>query len=103
MFFVRTFVDSIIAFPVSDTLPQPLWITNAKFGYDINSAQIAEKDGVVYYGTKNGLLLALDSSTGNILWKHKTGVTILNTVFPLNSKEVLLNDFDGKTILIKTK
>ena len=102
-FFVRTMRDSIIAFPVSETLPEPLWITNAKFGYDINSAQLSEKDGVLFYGTKNGLLLALNSSTGKILWEHKVGVTIINTVKPLDSKRVLLNDFDGRTILIEKK
>ncbi|OGU70141.1 MAG: hypothetical protein A2V93_05795 [Ignavibacteria bacterium RBG_16_34_14] len=100
-FFVKTIQDSIIAFPVSKTLPEPLWITNAEFGYDINSAQLVEKDGVLFYGTKNGLLIALNSSTGKILWKHKIGVTIINTVTPLDSKRVLVNDFDGKTILIE--
>ncbi len=103
-FFVRTMRDSIIAFPVLSNkaeAPQPLWITNAGFGYDINSAQLAEKDGVLFYGTKNGLLIALDSSTGKILWEHKIGVTIINTVKPLNSKKVLLNDFDGKTVLVE--
>jgi outer membrane protein assembly factor BamB/predicted phosphohydrolase len=102
-FFVRTMRDSIIAFPVSETLPEPFWITNVNFGYDINSAQIAEKDGVLFYGTKNGLLLALNSSTGKILWEHKVGVTIINTVVPLNSHEVLLNDFDGRTILVEAE
>ena len=100
-FFVRTMNDSIIAFPVSETQPEPLWITNAEFGYDINSAQLVEKDGVLFYGTKNGLLIALDSSTGKILWEHKVGVTIINTVTPLDSKRVLLNDFDGRTILVE--
>lgn len=102
-FFVRTMKDSIIAFPISKTLPEPLWVTNAKFGYDINSAQLTEKDGVLFYGTKNGLLLALNSSTGKILWEHKIGVTIINTVNPLDSKRVLMNDLDGKTILIETE
>jgi outer membrane protein assembly factor BamB len=102
-FFVRTMRDSIIAFPTSNTLPEPLWITNAKFDYDINSAQLVEKDGVLFYGTKNGLLIALDSLTGEILWKHKVGVTIINTVTPLDSKRVLLNDLDGKTMLIEAE
>ena len=102
-FFVRTMRDSIIAFPVSETLPKPLWINNAGFGYDINSAQLAEKDGVLFYGTKNGLLLALNSLTGKILWEYKVGVTIINTVRPLDSTHVLLNDFDGRTILVESK
>jgi outer membrane protein assembly factor BamB/predicted phosphodiesterase len=99
--FVRTMRDSIIALPVRGTEPEPLWITNAEFGYDINSAQLVEKNGVLFYGTKNGLLLALDSSDGKILWKYKIGVTVINTVTPLDSKRVLLNDLDGKTTLIE--
>jgi glucose dehydrogenase len=95
--------DSIIAFPISATLPEPLWITNAEFDYDINSAQLVEKDGVLFYGTKNGLLISLDSLTGEILWKHKVGVTIINTVTPLDSKRVLLNDLDGKTMVIEAE
>ena len=47
-FFVRTMQDSIIAFPISEILPEPLWITNADFGYDINSAQLVEKNGVIF-------------------------------------------------------
>ncbi len=101
-FFVRTMRDSIIAFPISSTQPEPLWATNAEFDYDINSAQLVEKDGVLFYGTKNGLLIALDSSSGKILWKHKVGNTIINTVTPLSSGKVLLNDLDGRTILIET-
>jgi outer membrane protein assembly factor BamB len=100
-FFVRTMRDSIIAFDVSETLPAPSWVTDVQFGYDINSAQLIEKNSVLFYGTKNGLLIALDSSTGEILWKHKVGVTIINTVTPLDSKTVLLNDLDGRTILIE--
>jgi outer membrane protein assembly factor BamB len=102
-FFVRIMRDSIIAFDVSETLPEPLWITDVQLGYDINSAQLVEKDGLLFYGTKNGLLIALDSSTVEILWQHKIGVTILNTVTPLNSKQVLLNDLDGKTVLVEAE
>jgi len=84
-------------------MPEPLWVTDMQFGYDINSAQLVEKDSVLFYGTKNGLLIALNSSTGDILWKHKAGVTILNTVTPLDSNSVLLNDLDGKTMLIEAE
>jgi len=101
--FVRTMRDSIIAFPSSPTLPEPLWITNVGFGYDINSAQHVEKDGVLFYGTKNGLLIALDSSNGEILWQQKLGVTIINTITPLSSKRVLLSDVDGRTMLIEAE
>src|SRR5690606_8521218 len=44
--YVRTMNDSIVALPAVKELEEPVWITDAGFGYDISSAQIIEKDGV---------------------------------------------------------
>lgn len=40
---------------------------HAGIGYDINLAMPVEKDGVVFYGTKNGLLLAPDGRVSLVL------------------------------------
>jgi len=99
-FYVRAMNDFIYAFSTSATAPELVWKLDAGFGYDINSAMLVEKDGVAFYGTKNGLLLALDGRTGALQWQHKTGVGVMNTVAPLNAKEVLTSDFDGKVTLV---
>jgi glucose dehydrogenase len=70
---------------------------NTHVHYDINSAMLVENEGVLYYGTKNGLLLAIDPRSGTLLWEHKLGVTVLNTVVPLEDvNEVVVSDMDGK-------
>ncbi len=102
-FYVRAMQDFIYAFSTTASQPEKLWELNAGFGYDINSAMLVEKDGVLFYGTKNGLLFALDARTGNIKWQHKLGVGILNTVVPLSGTEVLTTDFDGKVTLVSAK
>ncbi|MDR1884489.1 MAG: hypothetical protein LBR26_17205 [Prevotella sp.] len=46
----------------------------------------------------NGLVSATDAVTGKLLWKHKTGnslVTLINTVVPLNSKDSLFTSSEG--------
>jgi len=98
--YVRTTEDIIAAVSASAEAPEPVWETNAGFGYDINSAMLAEKDGVLFYGTKNGLLLALDAATGAVKWRHKVGVALLNTVTPLSGREVVVTDFDGRVTLV---
>ncbi len=98
--YVRTTEDVIAAISPSADGSEAVWETNAGFGYDINSAQLVEKDGVVFYGTKNGLLLALDGATGALKWKHRVGVALLNTVTPLSSREVVVTDFDGRVSLV---
>jgi len=102
-FYVRAMQDFFYAFSTSAANPEKIWELNAGFGYDINSAMIAEKAGVVFYGTKNGLLYALDGKTGAVKWEHKMGVALINTVVPLSSTQVLATDFDGKVALIEAK
>jgi outer membrane protein assembly factor BamB len=98
--YVRTTQDIVAAISTSAGSPETVWETNAGFGYDINSAMLVEKDGVVFYGTKNGLLIALDAATGAVKWRHRVGVALLNTVTPLNGREVVVTDFDGRVSLV---
>ena len=99
-FYVRSMNDYFYAFSTTEPL-QKLWELNAHFGYDINSAMLAEKDGVVLYGTKNGLLLALNARNGAIEWQHKFGAGVMNTVAPLSAEAVLATDFDGKVGVVE--
>jgi outer membrane protein assembly factor BamB len=94
--FVRTTDDIIAAVDPEADGQETLWETELGLGQDISSAQLAEWSGVVFYGTKNGLLLALDAETGAILWRHRVGFALLNTVSPISSREVVVTDFDGR-------
>ena len=98
--YVRTTEDVIAAISTEAEDAEAVWETDAGVGRDINSAQLVEKDGVVFYGTKDGLLLALDAATGAVKWKHRVGVTLINTVTPLSAREVVVTDFDGHVTLV---
>lgn len=102
-FYVRTMNDFFYAFSTAAARPKEVWQLNAHFGYDINSAMLVEKDGVVFYGTKNGLLFALNGRSGAIQWQHKLGVGVMNTVVPLSATQVLATDFDGKVALVEAQ
>jgi outer membrane protein assembly factor BamB len=98
--YVRAMNNFIYALSTTADGPEKVWELNAGFGYDINSAMLVEKDGVLFYGTKNDLLLAMDGVTGKLLWQHKLGTGVMNTVVPLSAKEVLITDFGGKVALV---
>ena len=102
-FYVRAMNNFFYAFSTAADHPDKLWEFNAGFGYDINSAMLVEKDGVVFYGTKNDLLIALDAKTGALKWEHKLGTGVMNTVVPLSSTRVLTTDFDGKVALVEAQ
>ncbi len=80
--YVRTIENVIAAVSPDADGQETVWETDAGFSYDISSAQLVERDGIVFYGTKNGLLIALDAATGAVKWKHRVGVALLNTVTP---------------------
>ncbi len=101
--FIRTMNDSILAIPASKELKDPLWITNCGFGYDISSAQIIEKDGMIFYPTKNGVIYSLDSSKGKILWKYKVTNSFVNTLTVIDKNRVIATDFDGNITLLIAK
>lgn len=101
--YVRGMNDSFYSFAATGNQLNRLWETNAHFGYDINSSMLVEKDGVVFYGTKNSMIYALNPKTGAIEWQHKVGVGVMNTIVPINGTEVLTTDFDGKIALIAAK
>jgi glucose dehydrogenase len=99
-FYVRAMQDFIYAFSTTASRPEKLWQIDGGFSYDINSAMLVEKAGVLFYGTKNGMLLALDGKNGALKWQHRVGVGVMNTVVPLSSSQVLTTDFDGKVALV---
>lgn len=101
--FIRTMNDSLIALPASKELREPIWITDAGFGYDISSAQIIEIDEIILYPTKTGELYALRSDNGEILWIHKLSTGYINTVTPVSSKKIITTGLDGLIKLISVE
>ncbi len=92
--FVRLMRDTIMAYAAGED-ERMLWATAAGFGYDINSAMLVEKGGSLFYGTKSGLILALDAQRGTILWKHRVGPGAVHTVEAVSAISILAADFDG--------
>jgi outer membrane protein assembly factor BamB len=98
--YVRSMQDYFYGVSTSAQKPEELWKTKGGFGYDINSAMLVEKDGALFYGTKNGLVYAINPKNGEIKWKHKIGVCIVNTLTPISANEVIATDFDGRVICL---
>lgn len=101
--YVRCMTDTVMAFNSSPASPAEVWVTNCGYGYDIDPSMPVERDGVVYFGTKNGLVFALDARSGAILWKHRIGVTITSTPVPLGNRRVIVSDLDGRISLLEEK
>lgn len=101
--YARCMTDTVIAFSPSSSSLSVLWASPCGYGYDIDPSMPIEKDGVVFFGTKNGLVIALDGKTGRVLWKHRVGETIVHTPVPLEANRVLVSDLDGQLMSIQAR
>lgn len=93
--YLKTMMDSIVCYAATSKGPQELWATNCGFGYEHARVMLVEKDGVVFTTNKDGLIIALDGKSGRLLWKHKVGNTLINTVVPLSAHRLIFTNEAG--------
>ena len=93
--FARSMTDSVVAFNATVTKPVVKWAEDFGYGYDIAPSMPMEKNGTLFWGTKNGLIIAANSETGKLKWKYKYQNYLINTVFPNNEHSVLFSNMDG--------
>lgn len=99
----KTMNNSIVCYSTKGDQPHKLWASNVGFGYEHAPSMQVEKNGVVFGSTKEGLIFALEATTGKVLWKHKTGNSLISTVVPLDNNRVLFTATSGETGMLKFK
>lgn len=99
----KTMNDSVVCYSAETDIPLQIWATDVGFGYEHAPSMQIEKDGVVYGSTKNGLMFALNAYTGDIIWKHKVGNSLISTLVPLSNNRVLFTATGGELGLLKWK
>ena len=95
--------DSIVCYATQVDEPQQLWATDAGIGYEHAPSMLPERDGIVYSSTNDGYVLALEGRTGRLLWKHKNGNSLTNTVVPLGHGKILFTNTEGKVVLLQAQ
>jgi outer membrane protein assembly factor BamB len=97
----RCMNDTVVALDARVNTPSVVWKTSATYGYDHNPSMMAERQGILVFGTKNGLLHGVDAKTGKVLWRHKIGNSIINTVNIISKNECVLTTSEGVVARIK--
>ncbi len=101
--YVRTMNDSLYALSARAVQPEVLWSLRAGFGYDINAAQIREKEGIVFFASDNGMLVVADGKSGALLRTMQIGSVIAHTPVPLSKNRVLFSNITGTMMDIEWK
>lgn len=101
--YAKTMNDSIVCYSAVEDKPKQVWATSVGFGYEHAPSMLMEKEQTVYGSTKEGLLFALDTRSGALLWKHKVGNSLINTVCPLGKNKVLFTATSGEVGILKVR
>ena len=93
--------DSILA--VSATAPdfELQWAVNAGFGYEHNPCPITVHNGVVYAGTKNGVIVAIDEAGRKKLWQYKAGNSAVNGITADSKGNIWISLMEGRLLRFK--
>jgi outer membrane protein assembly factor BamB len=92
--------DTIVAYRTTNKEPEIAWKMHAGFGYEHVPSMLVEKEGAVYFGTRNGVVYSIDPKTQKVNWTYKIDNSMVNTVQVLQNGQVVAATMDGKIVLL---
>ena len=99
----KTMMDTVVAFPTSREKQTSAWKIHAGFGYEHVPSMLREKSGIVYFGTRNGVVYAVNTSSRQLAWKYKVDNSMVNTVNVLDKDRIVASTMDGKVVLLEQR
>ena len=98
----KTMQDTVVAFFTGREKREAAWKMHAGYGYEHAPSMLIEKSGKLFFGTRNGIVYAIDPATQQLLWAHKIDNSMVNTVQVLNENNLVVATMDGKICLLNT-
>ncbi|MCJ0743159.1 outer membrane protein assembly factor BamB family protein [Pedobacter montanisoli] len=99
----KTMNDYIVAYKTSDTDNGIAEKINVGYGYEHTPSDLIEKDGILFFGTKNGIIYAINPKTKETIWAHKIDNAMVNSFKVIDKNTVLASTMDGIVTLLKVK
>ena len=78
--YAKTMDGELVAVDATSPDFRELWTVDMGLGYDHAPCIVAERDGVVYAGSRRGLLTAVDPDEQRVLWALPLGVSEINGI-----------------------
>ncbi|MEO7310177.1 MAG: PQQ-binding-like beta-propeller repeat protein [Chitinophagaceae bacterium] len=97
----KTMNDSIVAFATSREKQSPAWFVNCQYAYDHVPSQLVEKNGLLFFGTRIGVVYAVGSFTRQVAWAYKIDNSMVNTVRVIDGSHIVASTMDGKVVLLE--
>jgi len=97
----KSMQDSVVIYQSSRDKQSTAYKINAGFGYEHVPSMLVEKEGLVYFGTKNGVVYCINPSTKAVVWQHKLDNSMVNTVRIIDHHTLVAATMDGKLAVLQ--
>ncbi len=101
--YAKTMNDTVVAFKASREWQPVDWKLDCGFGYEHVPSMLVEKEGLLFFGTKNGRVYCIDPVKKQRVWVNKIDNSMVNTVRVIDARHILAATMDGKLSLLVTK
>lgn len=102
MIYGKTMQDTVATFYTGRS-KVPGWKKHIGFGYEHAPSMLIEKNGTVYFGTRNGVVYAINRMDGSLNWRYKIDNSMVNTVTVPEKGIIIASTMDGKISLLQEK
>ena len=97
----KTMNDTLVAFATGREAQKAAWKLHAGYGYEHAPSMLIEQDDNIFFGTRNGVVYAIDALQKKIAWVHKIDNSMINTVNVVDKKNIIVSTMDGKVVLLQ--
>lgn len=98
--FGKSMQDTVVLYNAS-ALPQTAaQKIHVGFGYEHAPSMLIEENGLLYFGTKNGVVYCINLATKQRRWAYKIDNSMVNTITLLKNNGLLASTMDGKVVML---
>ncbi|HEU5292815.1 MAG TPA: PQQ-binding-like beta-propeller repeat protein [Cyclobacteriaceae bacterium] len=99
----KSMQDTLVAYATGKELHKPVWKMFCGYGYEHVPSMLIEKDHQVFFGTRSGVVYAIDPLQRRVDWLYKIDNSMVNTINILSSREIVASTMDGKVVFLEIK
>ena len=101
--YAKTMDGEIVCVSTEGDTFKELWITDAGLGYEHAPCIVLEHDGVIYAGSRRGIIVALDAKTSKLIWRKQLGASEVNGFDVDKNGDVYFSLIEGSVWRISKK
>ncbi len=93
--YAKTMDGEVVCVSTEGNVFYELWTVDAGLGYEHAPCIVLEQNGVVYAGSRRGIIAAIDAKTNKLLWRQQIGSSEVNGFEVDDKGDVYLSLIEG--------